>query len=164
MIGKSTLSYVELYTGSKTPSCEQIIDTLAVNHVCDIWQCCFTTWYLFLKRLMFKILPDVQNITGCSKYYWSGFFVVKVLYLSTLFIHLLVPTCTGFIYLLNRNPNLFPAIFDQLNTCFSFIVLRGQNWMNYLEHDNLITILSPDDTLSKPASACFKGRLNLLRH
>jgi hypothetical protein len=106
---------------------------------------------------MFKILLDVQNITD--------FFVVKLLYLSTLFIHLLVPTCTGFIYLLNGNPNLFPAIFDQSNICFSFVLLlRGKNLMNYIEHNNLITMLSPANTLSKPASARFKGRLNLLRH
>jgi hypothetical protein len=80
---------------------------------------------------MFKILLDVRNITGCSKYYWmfeilldvqniTGFFMVEVLYLSTLFIHLLVPTCTGFICLLNKNPNLFPAIFDQSNIYFLF--------------------------------------------
>ena len=62
---------------------------------------------------MFEILPDIEILP-------DFFFVVKVLYLSTLFIHLLVPTCTGFIYLLNGNPNLFPAIFDQSNIYFLF--------------------------------------------
>jgi hypothetical protein len=31
--------------------------------------------------------------------------------------------------------------------------------MNYIEHDNLIAILSPDDTFSKPASARFSDAL-----
>ena len=72
---------------------------------------------MFEILLDIEILPDVRIITGYRNITWI--FVVKVLYLSTLFIHLLVPTCTGFIYLLNGNPHLFPA-FDQSNICFLF--------------------------------------------
>ncbi len=92
-----------------------------------------------------------------------GFFVVETLCLSTLFIHILIPTCTGF--------EQFSKFICKTETKFvSFKYLISQIFVsifldfNFIRVNYLITISSPDDTLSKPASARFKGRLNLLHH